>query len=174
MIRLIGWVLCVVIAAPVLAETEPSPVPWSQLNQQEQETLHRFSDRWDQLPPERQQRLLNGARLWSNMDQEERQQARQRFHEWRQLPQDQQQHLRQRYERFRQLPPEKQEAIRKARQWFRSLPQERRQAMREQWKNMSPAERHEMRRQLRKEYLEQHPNQGGNEPLYQPPNRGAP
>ena len=175
MIYLLGSLLFLLVTVtPVFAGTELQPVPWNQLNQQEQDVLQRFSDHWDQLPAERQQRLLNGARLWSNMDREEREQARERFQEWRQLPPEQQQQLRQRFERFRQLPPGKQEAIRKARQWFRSLPEERRQAMREQWKNMSPAERHEMQRQLRKEYLEQHPEQGGDGPPHQRPHRPGP
>jgi CHASE3 domain sensor protein len=150
----------------VWAQTESQPIPWQQLNQQDQQILQRFSDRWDELPADRQQRLLNGARQWANMNQEERQQAQQRFQQWRQLPPDQQQRLRERFQRFRQLPPEQREAIRNARQWFQTLPPERRKEMREKWRNMSPDERRAFRRQLRKEYGEQQPHPGGNRPAH--------
>jgi hypothetical protein len=145
-------IILMTLTGTVWAQSEVSGVPWSQLGQDEQQLLQRFSGNWDQLPPERQQRLLNGARQWQNMNPQERDEARQRFQQWQQLPPDQQQRLRERFQRFRQLPPEQREAIRNARQWFRSLPPERRQEMRDQWRNMSQAERREFRRQLRKEY----------------------
>ena len=157
---MVVMVILVALVGTAWAQSDVSGVPWSQLGQDEQQLLQRFSGTWDQLPPERQQRLLNGARQWQNMNPQEREEAHQRFQQWQQLPPDQQQRLRERFQRFRQLPPDQREAIRNARQWFRSLPPEQRQEMRERWRNMSQAERREFRQQLRKEY-----GGGNNRPL---------
>lgn len=161
--------LILAMGSPVWAQPDIQPIPWEQLNQQEQGVLQRFSSEWDRMPAVRQQRLLNGARQWSNMNSDERDQARQRFQQWQQMKPDEQARLREGFDRFRRLPLEQREAIRNARQWFRSLPPERRKEMREQWRNMSQAERREFRRQLKKEYGERHPNQGGNRPFHPKP-----
>ena len=55
-ILLFGWSLA------AWAQAEAQGVPWSQLNQQEQQLLQKFNQGWGQLPVDRQERLRNGAR----------------------------------------------------------------------------------------------------------------
>lgn len=72
-ILLFGWSLA------AWAQAESPGVPWSQLNQQEQQLLQKFNQDWDQLPLDRQERLRNGARQWSNMNPDERRTLRRQF-----------------------------------------------------------------------------------------------
>jgi hypothetical protein len=60
------------------------------------------------------------------------------------MPPDQRQQLRQRWQQFRSMPPDQQQRVRESFNRFRQMPPERRMELRRQWRQMSPAQRHNM------------------------------
>lgn len=97
--------------------------------------------------------LLAAGLAWGDAGRGRGHDSRREFNErasrWRELPPERQDELRRSYEKFRRLPTEQQQRIRQEYQRFRQLPDEERRAVKERWRQLSPAERREYRRQLR-------------------------
>ena len=76
------------------------------------------------------------------------QESGERSSRWRDLPPERKQELQQRYEQFRRLPADEQQRIRQEYSRFRQLPEGERRVVKERWRQMTPDERKEYRRQL--------------------------
>ena len=57
--------------------------------------------------------------------------------------------MRERWRQFQSLPPDEQSRVRQNFQRFRQLPPEQRQRLRNRWQRMTPAQRKQLREQLR-------------------------
>jgi hypothetical protein len=58
------------------------------------------------------------------------------------MPPEQRQLVRQRWREFKTLPPERQRQVRESFYRFRQMPPERRMQLRQQWRHMTPEQRH--------------------------------
>ena len=124
------------------------PVPFESLSERQQQLLTPMREQWEGLSGQRQRRLMKGADRWSGMDEAERQKAREKMQRWRNLPPEKKQRMLKRLQRFRSMPPERRQRLRRTFQRFKQLPEDERRALREKWRNSSPVERRELRREM--------------------------
>ena len=127
---------------------ETETVPFESLSEQQQHVLTPMREQWEGLSGQRQRRLMKGADRWSAMDEAERQKAREKMQRWRNLSPEKKQRMLKRLQRFRSMSPERRQRLRRTFQSFKQLPEDERRALREKWRNASPTERRELRREM--------------------------
>lgn len=94
--------------------------------------------------------LANGLE-WQDLDRDQQTTLNDFRDRWRDLPPDRRQLLIDRAERWRNLPTEQREAIEQRWREIKPLPPEARDALRQRWEGMSPDERREAARELRRQ-----------------------
>lgn len=115
------------LTGSVLAQSTPAPqaLPeWDKLTPQQREALVApVRERWNADPGERP-RMLEHAQRWKSMTPEQRKQARKGMR------------------RFEDMNPRQREEARVLFSRMKELPPEQRRKLREDWKNMTPEQRH--------------------------------
>ena len=140
-----SFILCIIstflmtntiLSGQVFAEKK-SVIPWTELTQEEQKLLNRYSDTWQGFSPKRQDRLRRGARRWRETDFNERKLARKRMELWEKISPENRENIRNRFEEYQQLPETEREKLVKARRWFMKLPFHKQKDLRRLWKRIS-------------------------------------
>ena len=114
------------LAGQALAQSQPAtPLPdWDKLTPQQRESLIApVRERWNREPEERP-RMLEHAKRWKTMSPEERKQARKGMR------------------RFGDMSPRQRDEARVLFLRMKELPPEQRRKLREDWKSMTPEQRH--------------------------------
>lgn len=88
---------------------------------------------------------------WQSLDREQQATLNDFRDRWQDLPPDRRERLLERAERWRSLPVEQREAIQERWREIKPLPPEAREALRQRWESMSPEERRDAARELRRQ-----------------------
>ncbi len=123
--------LAAIMCAPATA-AEPTMPDWDQLSAETQATLVAPTrDRWNSNP-EGRERMLQRAKRWSTLTPEQRGHARHGMDRWNHMTPEQKVEARALYARMRGLDPEARKALRN--QWREMTP-----AQRKSWVEVNPA-----------------------------------
>ena len=139
---------------------DPEPLPWTELDQEEQRILGKAQPNWDQYPVERQQKLLAGARKWQSLSAAERRTMGRNLAKLKQMDPARREKVLQRLQKFKSLPANERARLRDSFTAYQRLPAQRRQQLREQWRQKSPAERQQLRSGWRHEQLDRRRDDG--------------
>lgn len=88
---------------------------------------------------------------WQDLDRDQQATLNDFRDRWQDLPSDRRERLIERADRWRNLPPEQREAIQERWREIKPLPPEARDALRQRWESMSPDERRNAARELRRQ-----------------------
>lgn len=118
------------------ARVATTPLPWNQLNAQQQAFLRPLQSQWDQLPPRRQQRMVGNVEHWSQLPPERQAQIQQRISHWAQMTPQQRQQAARNARRFQNMSPEDRQRVAEVFHRFQQLTPEQKQALREKFRRM--------------------------------------
>lgn len=88
---------------------------------------------------------------WQDLDRDQQATLNDFRDRWSELPPERRERLIERAERWRNMPTEQREAIQERWREIKPLPPEARDALRQRWESMTPEERHNAARELRRQ-----------------------
>ncbi len=113
-----------------------TPLPWSQLDAQQQAFLAPLRNQWNQFPPHRQRHLAIRVQRWLQLPPPAQSRIQQRLARWAQMTPQQRMQAARNARAFQNMSPEDRQRVADVFHRFQSLTPEQKQALRAKFRQM--------------------------------------
>ena len=149
--RFVGFLMALLTMIALLlagGSVMAGAVTWESLSDGEKSVLKAFQGEWSSLSDKTQGNL----KRWAAKPAAERSRIKQRYGDWQQLSEVQQKKIAKQLKRYKAMSPAQKAKIKQWHEWVKKLPEAERKKLREQWPNMTDAERRAYMKDLQQQY----------------------